>query len=153
MTYPGQRKHDYSAKTAFKTVGIITGVGTLLIFCVAGVVALGGGADDGPDVVVSASAGRAGVERAASETTPAATPTPAATSATPTVSKAPPLSKKPTAPKTTKPKPPPPDDEPEDVYYANCDAVRAAGAAPLHRGEPGYRSGLDRDGDGVACES
>jgi hypothetical protein len=40
-----------------------------------------------------------------------------------------------------------------DVYYANCTAARAAGAAPLYRGQPGYRSGLDRDGDGIACES
>jgi len=39
-----------------------------------------------------------------------------------------------------------------DAYYANCDAARAAGAAPLNRGDPGYRSGLDRDDDGVACE-
>jgi hypothetical protein len=39
-----------------------------------------------------------------------------------------------------------------DVYYANCAAVRAAGKAPLYRRQPGYRSGLDRDGDGVACE-
>src|SRR5207302_1787123 len=31
-------------------------------------------------------------------------------------------------------------------------AANAAGAAPLLRGEPGYRAGLDRDGDGVACE-
>ena len=38
------------------------------------------------------------------------------------------------------------------VYYPNCAAVRAAGAAPIHRGEPGYSSKLDRDGDGVACE-
>lgn len=39
------------------------------------------------------------------------------------------------------------------TYYANCDAVRAAGAAPLHRGQPGYETPrLDRDGDGVACE-
>ncbi|MGW7293062.1 excalibur calcium-binding domain-containing protein [Streptomyces xiamenensis] len=38
------------------------------------------------------------------------------------------------------------------AHYPNCDAVRAAGRAPLYRGEPGYRSGLDRDGDGVACE-
>jgi hypothetical protein len=38
------------------------------------------------------------------------------------------------------------------VYYANCAAVRAAGKAPLYRGEPGYRAGLDRDDDGVACE-
>jgi hypothetical protein len=40
-----------------------------------------------------------------------------------------------------------------NVYYPNCAAVRAAGKAPLHRGDPGYRSGLDRDGDGVACEN
>lgn len=39
------------------------------------------------------------------------------------------------------------------VYYANCDAVRAAGAAPIRRGQPGYRSGLDRDGDGTACDT
>jgi endonuclease YncB( thermonuclease family) len=39
----------------------------------------------------------------------------------------------------------------ESVYYANCDAARAAGAAPLHRGEPGYRAALDGDHDGVAC--
>ncbi|WP_223879949.1 thermonuclease family protein [Paenibacillus spiritus] len=38
------------------------------------------------------------------------------------------------------------------VTYANCDAVRAAGAAPLRRGEPGYSRRLDRDGDGVACQ-
>jgi hypothetical protein len=39
-----------------------------------------------------------------------------------------------------------------DAYYANCTEARAAGAAPILRGEPGYRSGLDRDDDGVACE-
>lgn len=44
------------------------------------------------------------------------------------------------------------DDNGESAYYANCSAVRAAGAAPLHSGDPGYRRGLDRDGDGVACE-
>ena len=38
------------------------------------------------------------------------------------------------------------------VYYQNCDAVRAAGAAPIYVGDPGYRPGLDRDGDGVGCE-
>lgn len=47
---------------------------------------------------------------------------------------------------------PEPEPEPANAYYANCAAVRAAGAAPLHRGEPGYRAGLDRDGDGTACE-
>lgn len=39
-----------------------------------------------------------------------------------------------------------------NVYFPNCDAARAAGAAPLYRGEPGYRPPLDRDGDGIACE-
>ena len=38
------------------------------------------------------------------------------------------------------------------AYFKNCTAARAAGAAPLHRGDPGYRPELDRDGDGVACE-
>lgn len=39
------------------------------------------------------------------------------------------------------------------VYYANCDAARAAGAAPILAGEPGYRPALDRNKDGVACEN
>ncbi|GAB5080414.1 GmrSD restriction endonuclease domain-containing protein [Arthrobacter sp. AD-310] len=38
------------------------------------------------------------------------------------------------------------------VYYANCAEAVAAGAAPLYAGTAGYRSGLDGDGDGVACE-
>ena len=38
------------------------------------------------------------------------------------------------------------------TYYATCSAARAAGAAPLHQGEPGYSRRLDRDGDGIACE-
>ncbi len=36
--------------------------------------------------------------------------------------------------------------------YANCSAARAAGAAPVRRGDPGYGAHLDRDGDGVGCE-
>ena len=39
-----------------------------------------------------------------------------------------------------------------EVDYATCDAVRAAGAAPIHSGDPGYTTELDRDGDGTACE-
>jgi hypothetical protein len=39
-----------------------------------------------------------------------------------------------------------------DVYYKNCAEARAAGVTPIHKGEPGYRPGLDRDGDGIACE-
>ncbi|MFC6592436.1 excalibur calcium-binding domain-containing protein [Deinococcus lacus] len=41
---------------------------------------------------------------------------------------------------------------PSSVYYANCAAARAAGAAPLRRGQPGYREAMDRDKAGVACE-
>ena len=36
--------------------------------------------------------------------------------------------------------------------FADCAAARAAGAAPVHRGDPGYSADLDRDGDGTACE-
>jgi hypothetical protein len=38
------------------------------------------------------------------------------------------------------------------VYYAGCNEVRAAGKAPLHSGQPGYRPEMDGDGDGIACE-
>ncbi|QQC48450.1 excalibur calcium-binding domain-containing protein [Corynebacterium bovis] len=49
---------------------------------------------------------------------------------------------------------PAPEAAPDPVaYYDNCAAVRAAGAAPLYAGQPGYSPDLDRDGDGVACES
>lgn len=41
---------------------------------------------------------------------------------------------------------------PTSVYYANCAAARAAGAAPLRAGQPGYREQMDGDRDGVACE-
>jgi hypothetical protein len=37
-------------------------------------------------------------------------------------------------------------------YFPNCAAARAAGAAPVRRGQPGYGTHLDRDGDGVGCE-
>lgn len=55
------------------------------------------------------------------------------------------------------PAPPPADSSPDastsgSPYYSNCAAARAAGAAPLYSGDPGYRAGLDRDSDGVACE-
>lgn len=77
---------------------------------------------------------------------PTPTPTPAPTPA-------------PAAPATKAAPAPPPVETTEEApepdhsaYYANCSAAKAAGAAPLYRGEPGYRSALDRDGDGVACE-
>ncbi|MFJ8753309.1 excalibur calcium-binding domain-containing protein [Streptomyces sp. NPDC102441] len=69
------------------------------------------------------------------EPTPSPTPTP---KPTPTVAPAPKA-------KATKPAEP-------SVYYENCDAARAAGAAPVRRGDPGYAAHLDRDNDGVGCE-
>ena len=48
-----------------------------------------------------------------------------------------------------------PQSEPEeqaDAYYANCTEAKAAGAAPMYRGSPGYRADLDRDHDGIACD-
>ncbi|MFD1211139.1 DUF1524 domain-containing protein [Arthrobacter sp. GCM10027362] len=38
------------------------------------------------------------------------------------------------------------------VFYQNCTAVRAAGAAPIRAGDPGWEMKFDRDGDGVGCE-
>ena len=38
------------------------------------------------------------------------------------------------------------------VYFRSCNEARAAGAAPLRRGQPGYRIEMDGDGDGIACE-
>lgn len=42
----------------------------------------------------------------------------------------------------------------EVPFFENCDAVRAAGQAPLIRGDGSYEANthMDRDGDGVACE-
>jgi hypothetical protein len=39
------------------------------------------------------------------------------------------------------------------VPYPDCAAARAAGAAPLRVGDPGWNAALDGDGDGVGCES
>ncbi|WP_301076470.1 excalibur calcium-binding domain-containing protein [Sphingomonas sp.] len=38
------------------------------------------------------------------------------------------------------------------AVFPNCSAARAAGAAPVRRGDPGYGLHLDRDNDGVGCE-
>src|SRR6478752_2017000 len=42
--------------------------------------------------------------------------------------------------------------ESASVFFGSCNDARSAGAAPLQRGQRGYRDGLDRDQDGVACE-
>ncbi|GGL93663.1 hypothetical protein GCM10011594_11940 [Nakamurella endophytica] len=40
------------------------------------------------------------------------------------------------------------------VYYSSCADAELSGASlPIHKGDPGYRSGLDSNGNGVACET
>ena len=79
---------------------------------------------------------------AASSTTQTAKPTAAAPAASATATrKAPKPDTKTEPPKTGK-----------TTTYANCTEAREAGAAPLHRGDPGYSTRLDRDRDGTACE-
>ena len=85
---------------------------------------------------------------------PSPTPSPSP-STTPTPSPEPTTAEPSPEPTTAEPSPEPPaQPEPaaQQAYYSSCREAKAAGAAPLYRGDPGYRSGLDRDGDGVACE-
>jgi hypothetical protein len=77
-------------------------------------------------------------------------PAPAAAPAQP--APAPAQAAPPAAPAQVAPAPVAAAPAPAAIYYANCAAVRAAGAAPIRRGQPGYSSQLDRDNDGVACE-
>lgn len=37
-------------------------------------------------------------------------------------------------------------------HWGGCNDARAAGTAPIYRGEPGYRTQMDGDDDGIACE-
>jgi endonuclease YncB( thermonuclease family) len=48
---------------------------------------------------------------------------------------------------------PRPSSPPSNVYFRNCAEAWAAGMAPIRKGQPGYRIELDRDRDGVACET
>lgn len=57
------------------------------------------------------------------------------------------------APVRANPAPAPPAPAPPAVHYANCTEARAAGAAPIRQGEPGYSTKLDRDRDGIACDT
>ena len=85
----------------------------------------------------------------------ASTPPPAPAAPEPTIRPAPVVTADPTTVSTSSPDSPTSDSNDDSggaVYYKNCAAARAAGVAPLLRGSPGYRSGLDRDHDGVACE-
>ena len=42
--------------------------------------------------------------------------------------------------------------KPSGGVFANCTEARAAGAAPVREGDPGFGRHLDRDNDGVGCE-
>ena len=83
-------------------------------------------------------------EPSSSEEPPAPTPTVPPASAPPA-----------TAPPVTAPPLPPPPTAPssDGTYYASCSDAKAHGATNIRRGQPGYRPELDRDNDGVACES
>lgn len=37
-------------------------------------------------------------------------------------------------------------------YWPGCNSARDAGTALIYSGEPGYRTDMDGDGDGIACE-
>ncbi|WP_083905235.1 excalibur calcium-binding domain-containing protein [Nocardia transvalensis] len=71
-------------------------------------------------------------------------PTPEPTTAPPAPPPPPPAPTSKPAPTTSKPAP--------NVYYKSCKEAKAAGATPLHKGQPGYRAGLDGDNNGIACE-
>lgn len=76
---------------------------------------------------------------------PVVVPVPAAPRAVPVVPAAPAV---PAAPRAVPVAPAAPAAAP----FANCTAARAAGAAPVYRGTPGYGKHLDRDGDGIGCD-
>jgi hypothetical protein len=60
-----------------------------------------------------------------------------------------PATRKPTTKATVKPKP-----THTEVYYESCiDVWNSGDGDGIRKGEPGYRRGLDRDGDGTACEN
>ncbi|MFJ2835511.1 excalibur calcium-binding domain-containing protein [Nocardia sp. NPDC087230] len=140
---------------------------------VVGLAAIGGLVDDGSDPAAVPSTTSTIRPSASSTTISSTTTSPSTTTVAPTTTvempvppivptTTPGLPLPPVIPSTrtpTMPVPAPRVDVPEpeapptpSTYYKNCAAARAAGAAPLHRGEPGYRSGLDADGDGIACD-
>lgn len=102
-------------------------------------------------------------EQTTTTSTPTATPTATPTTVTPepTSPSTPVVTPSaPVVPVTAAPSPtssvapknaPTPAPSTSTVVFKNCDEVRAAGKAPLYRGDPGYSPALDHNGDGVAC--
>lgn len=137
---PAQQQNRTALKKAAVAVPAIT---LALVACVAGVNLMSDEprpAVDIPTATPSPTRSVAPVENAT--TGPVDIPTPAL----------PAIPDPPPAPEPEPEPEPPPEDEPDDVYYRNCAEARRAGAAPIRRGEPGYRRALDRDNDGVACD-
>lgn len=126
--------------------------GAILVAALVGLTTLSGCGDRATTSSTTTSKPPALAAPAGTTTRPASTTSRPATSSTTTTTNKP-------ATTTTKPattttsKAAPETEATEDAYYSNCSEAKAAGAAPLHRGDPGYRKALDRDGDGVACES
>ena len=89
---------------------------------------------------------------APSHTSQAAAPKTSAPKASAPKTTAPKATQAAAAAPTKAPQPTKTSQKPASASYMNCAAVRAAGKAPILRGQPGYGKHLDRDGDGVGCE-
>lgn len=131
------RPQSWSELPKASQVAIISILSILVLCC--GIMLL-------PDADEPGSSGEVPTESETSESASPTEPEPTTARAVPTE-----------AATSSSPEPPPETTEAEaeaeeEVYYENCDAVRDAGAAPIYEGEPGYRAGLDGDGDGEGCE-
>lgn len=127
-----------------------------------GIGVLSGGDDSkteerSPGVVETTSTTAAPTTSTTAKPTRTTAPSTTTTTAPATTTTGPPTTTTTVKPTTTTAKPAtttvPPTTATTGVYYANCTEAKAAGVAPLYRGQPGYRDALDRDGDGVACET
>lgn len=126
-------------------------IGVVVVLVIVGAAASGGEDDQQPVSVVGDVATTLTLPLASTTAPAPATTLPPVTQAPTTEATAPATTR---APVTTAATAPAVTAAPA-VFYANCTAVRNAGKAPLLRGQPGYTSGssgLDRDGDGIACE-
>ncbi|MCZ0858358.1 excalibur calcium-binding domain-containing protein [Actinomyces israelii] len=110
---------------------------------------------DSADAAASASAAAAASASAAAEASASAAAEASASAAAAAAEQAAqeePAQEEPAQPEAPAQEPQSEPEAPADAYYANCTEAKAAGAAPLYRGDPGYRAKLDGDHDGVACE-
>jgi hypothetical protein len=110
----------------------VFGVIGVLSLCLCGVAVFAPDSGTGKSPQPTGSPAVAAVQQAATTTPKTETATAAKPQPSPSKSKS-----KPTATTT------------RAVHYADCDDA----PGELDRGDPGYRKALDRDGDGVACES